>query len=128
MGLWRGGLEAGSLAKNGYVSININGTMYLAHRLAWFHYYGEWPADQLDHKNRVRSDNRIGNLRPANNRSNHENRTNNKSGHAGVIWDKARQKWKAYARVDYVMCNIGRYGTIEEAVEARRTFLEKQCS
>ena len=123
-GLWRGGLEAGHENSSGYTVIHIDGLMYLAHRLAWLHVYGRWPIDQIDHSNTIRNDNRILNLREATNRSNHANRTDNKSGHVGVLWEKSRKKWKAYARIDYVMHNIGRFNTFNEAVLARNLFME----
>lgn len=57
------GRVAGSKKRRGYVDIGILGTVYQAHRLAWLHYHGEWPKQQIDHINRVRDDNRIVNLR-----------------------------------------------------------------
>jgi hypothetical protein len=118
------GAEAGCLSgKNLYISVQVNGYSYLAHRLAWLLYYGKWPTDQVDHINQCRHDNRIKNLREADNRSNHANRTDNKSGHVGVLWEKSRSKWKAYARIAYVMYNVGRYDSIEAAITARKDFL-----
>lgn len=124
-GLWKRvpGAVAGTLNSAGYIGVSFNGVRYLAHRVVWLLNTGEWPKDQIDHINQNRADNRMENLRPATNRSNHANRTNNKSGHVGVMWEKARGRWKAYARVDYRMHNIGRYSTIAEAVEARKNYL-----
>ena len=127
-GLWKrspGGV-AGTVNGRGYINISFNGARYLAHRVVWLLRTGEWPKDQIDHINKNRADNRLENLRPATNRSNHANRTNNSSGHVGVMWEKARSRWKAYARVGYRMHNIGRYSTVEEAVEARKAYLAKQ--
>ena len=126
---WQGkdrtGLQAGGL-NGAYLAINIRGCFYLCHRLAWLYVYGVWPEDQVDHKDRDKLNNKIANLVEASNRSNHANRPDNTSGHVGVIWEKSRQKWKAYARIDYVMYNIGRYDSMEEAVKARKVFLEKE--
>jgi hypothetical protein len=44
-----------------------------AHRLAWFLHYGEWP-DVIDHINRVRTDNRIANLRSVTRAQNNRNK------------------------------------------------------
>ncbi len=57
------GDPAGTLYNNGYVVIRINRKGYLAHRLAWFMEFGQWPENHLDHINRDRADNRLVNLR-----------------------------------------------------------------
>lgn len=57
---------AGGLDEKGYVRIRIDGIKYRAHRLAWFYVKGVWPSDTIDHKDRVRNNNRILNLREAN--------------------------------------------------------------
>ncbi len=60
----KAGTVAGSTLANGYVLVCVRYKNYLAHRLAWYYYYGVWPPE-LDHKDRVRSNNRIKNLRVA---------------------------------------------------------------
>jgi hypothetical protein len=59
----RKGYEAGAIQKDGYIRIKFNGKLHQAHRLAWFYVYGEWPSRIIDHINRIKSDNRIENLR-----------------------------------------------------------------
>ena len=80
-------LIAGTIAKIGYRYIQVDKRFYLAHRLAWLYVYGEWPPEQIDHINGIRSDNRLSNLRCVNNSQNNMNRPaqkNNKSGLKGV--------------------------------------------
>lgn len=60
--------------KSGYIKIQIKYKRYLAHRLAWFYVYGVWPTKYIDHVNRVRTDNRLVNLREANELQNSHNR------------------------------------------------------
>lgn len=58
------GSRKGWVNKNGYTYISTPlGKKFLAHRLAWLLYYGDWPTGNIDHINRDRSDNRIENLR-----------------------------------------------------------------
>ena len=52
------GAIAGAKRVDGYLGVALGGKIYLAHHLAWFYYYGDWPF-RLDHKNRIKSDNRI---------------------------------------------------------------------
>jgi hypothetical protein len=55
------------------------------------------PWEQTDHKNRDGLDCRMMNLRAATTRQNTTNRalmSNNTSGHVGIHWETARQKWR----------------------------------
>ena len=114
--------------RQGYLKIQINRKSYLAHRLAWLYVYGSMPPSHIDHINGDKSDNRIENLRQANNMTNHWNesiRSTNKSGHKGVFWHKQSGKWEAACRVDGKQKTVGRFERIEDAVEAVRKFREQ---
>jgi hypothetical protein len=67
------GAIAGSLNKDGYRNIYLNGALYPAHRLIWLYHYGRFPPQELDHINRIRDDNRIENLREASRSENMRN-------------------------------------------------------
>jgi hypothetical protein len=92
------GTSAGSISHYGYVEIRLQKKLYKAHRLAWLYVHGEWPAEQIDHINGNKADNRLCNLRPATNRENARNKPaykRNTSGIKGVSWSKVSQKWMA---------------------------------
>lgn len=68
------GQRAGAIQDKGYRTLEIDGKAYYAHRVAWFHHYGKWPEQDLDHINRERDDNRIENLRDVSRSENNRNR------------------------------------------------------
>lgn len=119
---WRpAGSIAGTLAKSGYRYLTLNKVIYRAHRLAWFYFYGKWPSGFLDHKNRDRDDNRIENLREANQSQNVANgrmRSTNKSGYRGVSWSKKSRKWVAMGWENRKQKSLGYYDDPKEAASA----------
>lgn len=123
----RGSAKAGDIAGtpngNGYLVIRVDGTLYLAHRLAWLHVHGEWPPVYIDHENQTRNDNRISELRLATNSENQQNqrgaRSDNTSGVRGVSWFKRMQKWHAYINVNSKRKHLGYFDAIEDAIEYR---------
>lgn len=105
---------------DGYRKISIEGRRYFAHRLAWFFTHGEW-LDEIDHEDRNRSNNRLGNLRPATRVQQAGNTglsSHNSSGFKGVCWDKNRGKWVAYIKIAGRMKNLGRHATKQAAATA----------
>lgn len=97
------GKKAGGLDVKGYVSIGIFNRHIRAHRIAWFMIHGEWPTEQIDHINGVKSDNRWLNLRAALRKGNQRNQKRpitNTSGVKGVIYDKSHNTWYFQMRQD----------------------------
>lgn len=113
---------AGSVYKNGYRYIQIDGLDYRAGRLAWFFETGEDPEEFIDHKDGDRDNNRFKNLRKASNSQNQANATwsTNTSGIKGVTWQKKRNKWFVKITVDGQAINLGRYDDIRDAAKAYR--------
>ena len=110
------GQPAGSPHNQGYLQIGIRRKKYLIHRLVWLYHFGEWPG-QLDHVNRIRSDNRIENLRECNYSQNHGNRhidPRNTSGAKGVSYYESNDRYRAQLASRYV----GQYRTLKEASDA----------
>ena len=116
----KGGV-AGTKTKYGYISIQIDKKLYLAHRLAWLYVYGEFPEKSLDHINEIKDDNRLVNLRLATRQENGHNisilRITNKSGFIGVSWNKKPKKWLASIAINGKNKHLGLFNTPEEASE-----------
>ena len=66
------GSIAGTVLPTGYRLVRVDYARFLAHRLAWFYVYGEWP-EEIDHINRRKDDNRLVNLRCADRHTNAAN-------------------------------------------------------
>jgi hypothetical protein len=118
----RVGQIVGSLDTSvGYIRIGISGKVCLAHRLAWYYTYGYYPTKFIDHINRDKTDNRICNLREVNYSDNAKNmplRSDNKHGTPGITFTK--NKYWARIQSNGQTINLGRFKTLEEAVEVRK--------
>lgn len=107
---------AGTLNPNGYVQIFIDGKGHPAHRLAFLVMNGEYPPNDTDHINNVKSDNRWVNLRLATrsqNMANKLNKATNTSGKKGVYL--RRGKWCARIQFDGKRYHLGFHATKETA-------------
>jgi hypothetical protein len=105
---------SGKSISTGYLRIGIDGKRYLAHRLAWLYVHGKFPKNDLDHINRIRTDNRLCNLRDATRAENLQNRSNVK----GVYWHKRAKKWLAQIKANKKHYYLGLHGSFEEARQA----------
>lgn len=112
------GSIAGSIDSSGHRQIKIDGKCYSAHRLAWFYFHGVWPTNQVDHKNNIRDDNQLTNLREATNAQNQQNGRlkKNGTGFKGVI--KKGNKWGALITVCKKHVWLGSFRHIEQAAAA----------
>lgn len=107
----------------GYKYETALGKTLLAHRVAFAVTHDRHPADQIDHQNGDRADNRIANLREVSNQQNAKNqrrRVTNASGTTGVFWSAAHGKWLAQIRSNGRCYSLGRHDDIEAAIAARK--------
>jgi hypothetical protein len=126
----KAGTEAGTMNPNGYLSVGINGRIYLLHRLAFLGMEGYMPEYDVDHLNGITNDNRWLNLRHTTRSCNLQNqklRSTNKSGFPGVSWNKQAKKWNSQISLNCKIIRLGLYNDVLEAALARFTF-EEQCS
>ena len=115
------GIGTGTTNTHGYRVIRVDGRNYLCHRLAFLYMTGEWPREEVDHRDMDRSNDRWVNLREATKSENSMNRSvqaNTKSRRKGVQWMEANKKWRAYIREDRKFRHLGLFNTIDEASTA----------
>ena len=94
----------------------------LAHHIAFGLHHGRWANSQVDHKNGVRFDNGVLNLREATSQINNQNRrvaANSKLGVKGVHYNANRPRaYRAQLQVDGVHVFRKTFKTLEEATVA----------
>jgi len=115
------GRVAGAIQRDGYWRIKIFRRLYAAHRLAWLASHGYWPDGQIDHINRIKTDNRISNLRIVSASANAQNKimdSKNTSGFRGVSWQAKSNKWVAQIGVNGKQKYIGLFSEKHEAYAA----------
>jgi hypothetical protein len=124
------GKPAGYLHKSsGYYMLKVGSKPHFVHRIAWVHYYGEWPNFFfVDHINGDKTDNRICNLRKA---THGQNAANSKPRSAcGIkgVYPAPRMpgRWQACIALNGKTTNLGIYESLEEADSAyRRAAIKK---
>jgi hypothetical protein len=126
-GRQKAGTSVGSLGGTGYLFIGIKWQgrrqIYGAHRIMWKLVHGEDPLKDtiIDHRNQIRTDNSIGNLRAVGagiNRYNQKLRSDNTSGCQGV--GRNKRGWEA---------QLGRkrkyFQSLRDAVDARTEWVKE---
>lgn len=111
----RTGSRAGSINPDGYRKIRIDGLAYQSSRLACLYMTGAWPVYEMDHDNRIRSDDRWSNLREATSSQNKYNKPQQDSalGLRGVYF--YGDQYRVHVGKRY----FGSYRFIEEAIVVR---------
>jgi hypothetical protein len=113
------GTTAGRRTSSGHIQIGIDGKLYAAHRLIWAIANGEFPPDEIDHRDGDPGNNELGNLRCASHAENLRNKkrySNNSLGLKGVY--RHRNKYRAMIFVDGRRQWLGSFSSPELAKAA----------
>lgn len=113
--------KIGSLNEDGYIVIKIKNKKITMHKIVWLLNYGEFPTQELDHINRIRTDNRIENLRLSNRKEQHINaihKPNPETGVCGVYIDKCTDGLKKKYTTT-LNKKTYRFYTLEDAIKFR---------
>lgn len=116
------GSEVGHLSSSGYRVTSVNYQVMLVHRIVFLMFKGYLPS-VIDHIDRDKENNRIGNLREADHKTNSWNRplqSNNKSGYRGVSWSKNAKKWRSSIKVNGKRIHLGMHTDAKTASEVYR--------
>ena len=108
----------------GYKQIHLNGKYLRVHRLVAEAFIPN-PENKpcVDHKNNIRDDNRIDNLRWATIKENSQNKSlssRNTSGYKGVNWNKRSNRWDASIKENGLKVHLGYFRSLDDAVKARQ--------
>ena len=124
------GTEAGTI-KEGRLEpgkprchVNFGGRNLLRYTIVWAIHKREWRAG-LDHENRDQLDDRIENLRPADqtlNNANSSRRKDNLSGYKGVSWTASRGRNKWLSQIKFRGRHI-HLGYFDDPVEAAAAYV-----
>jgi len=93
------GREAGSVNHHGYRRMHLLSTRIDAHRLIWLMHYGSLPDGEVDHINGNKLDNRLENLRLADQQRNQQNTGVRCDSRLGIKGVRIRPSGKYQARV-----------------------------
>ncbi len=107
----------------GYLGIKLGYRIIAAHRLAWFHFYSEWPDQVIDHIDGNPMNNRIQNLRDVSRSVNGQNqRKATAQSQTGLLGcHPHRTKFAAQIKVGGRQRHIGLFHSPEEAHAAYLT-------
>ena len=118
--VYRNGVELGSIGHYGYVLIPIGNRLLKRSHIVYWAHHNKWPVKQLDHDNRIRTDDKINNLKEVTEREQQQNRQKKDGLPVGVYLNGFGSKSKPYIakiwnkKSEYLGC----FATVEEASRA----------
>lgn len=111
------GLPVISMDQDGYLRVKLFKRDLRVHRLVWLLHYGIWPTTFIDHRNRVRTDNRIDNLRECTRQQNNQNHPP-RYGRKFKGVNKVSDQYRAVIFTNGQQIPLGSFDTEEEAAMA----------
>lgn len=114
------GSVAGRVHSNGYVIVRFRKRSYSVHRIAYAIMKGVWPENEVDHRDRVRSNNRWKNLRAATDAQNAVNVVRSRKYDLPRGAHRIGGRFMAIAHGNGRRHYLGCFGTPEAAAEAYR--------
>jgi len=122
----KNGKRAGTVAKNGYLKVQINKVVYYSHRLIWVLFNKTIPLDkQVDHIDMNKSNNKIINLRLVDYVANALNK-NSKQSNTGVKGvSKDRDYYKVSFTVNSKSVHVGNFNNLQEAQKVAKEYYSK---
>lgn len=117
---WNYDTRAGRAVRTEYIPETKKTKIIRMHQIIFEYFNGALSKGKIiDHKNRIKLDNRNENLReatPSQNRANSKKKTNSKNKYKGVAQKKSG-KWMAYIGYNKKQIHLGVFDTAEEAHE-----------
>lgn len=111
--------KVGNVNTSGHLQIQIGDSTFLASRLAYLYMVGEWPANQMDHIDLNRTNDRWENLRPATPSENARNRSVRSDSLTGIKGVTAMgDRFQARVSFEGRRYSAGYFDTLEEAAAA----------
>lgn len=124
-GLLKVGRALGYLGPHGYWVIGFQGVKWLGQVLAWAYVHGEIPADDIDHINRIKTDNRIANLRCVTRGQNMRNSARNDRRADALGTSKRYGGWAAQVSDNGRTILLGIFPTQKEANAVHQAYVEQ---
>lgn len=120
---------AGTLTKRGYYVVRVRDRLVYAHRVVWVLFHFEIDNLDIDHKDRDKSNNKIGNLRLVSRSINLQNKSSrSKTGVKYLCWIEDRSRYDL--RCEHAGVNtrftVKEFGTKENAMKAAIEYLNNR--
>lgn len=121
------GRQAGYLDKKGYLYVMLDRKFYKLHRLAWLYVYGNFPNDQIDHRDEIKTNNRIGNLRDVHQSINQWNKSSSRSDNKICLLGVSPHGngWRAVVHIKGKQISLG---TFQDPFSAHNAYLHAKST